>query len=556
MGRLRLVTVAIVLSFLAIWIRLFYWQVVSHEKLKALADSQHFYSLELPPARGDIVSSDDTPLVTNQTAYLVFAEKRSITDEEGLVKAVSPLLGEQEASISALLKEHEVWVPLKHQVEEDKVKKLRELKLAGLGFEREDKRYYPEASMAAHLLGFVGKDSNGQAQGYFGIEGYYNKELKGHSGFLRQERDAVGNPIVIGEIERIEPKNGRTLLLHINKTIQFIAEEKLKEGMKRFGAKAGTVVILEPATGGIIASASYPSYHPGIFSEFPSEYYQNPVVASSYEPGSTFKPLVMATAINTGSIKPTDTFDESGQVRVGQYSIKTWNDEYHGNISMTQILEYSSNVGMVHISNKLGPENILSFLKEIGVGEKTGVDVEEEDVAALRSDSEWHDIDYATASFGQGIALSPLQMVRSIATIANGGWLMEPHLVKQIIDNDRTTIEIGPKKVRQIFSSTTAKLVAEMMVSSVEHGEAKWKIPKGFRIAGKTGTAQIPVEGHYDTEKTIASFVGFGPVEDPRFVMLVTLREPETSPWGSETAAPLFFEIATQLLHYYGVTPK
>lgn len=521
-----------------------------------MADNQHFYQLELPPIRGEILSSDGTPFVANQTAYLVFAEKKKIEDEDDFVDKIAPILGEEEASVSASLDSSPVWVPIKHQVEEQVAQKLRDLQLTGLGLAREDKRFYPEASMAAHLLGFVGKNNEGQPQGYFGLEGFYDKELRGQSGYLRQERDAVGNPIIIGQAERFEPKNGRSLVLHVDKTTQFLVEEKLKKGLARYGAKAGVVIVMDPKTGGILASASYPSYDPGLFSEFPSEYYRNPVVADSYEPGSTFKPLIMAEALDLGKVQPTEKFDEQGPAYVDEYAIKTWDNKYHGMISMTQILEYSSNVGMVHIANKLGNKPELAFLKDIGIGQKTEVDLQDEASPMLRDDNEWHDIDYATASFGQGIAVTPLQMVRAIGALANDGWLMKPQLVKEIVGEEGEKIQITPQKIRQVVSSPTSKIISEMMVSSVTHGEAKWKVPKGFRIAGKTGTAQIPVEGHYDAEKTIASFVGFGPVEDPKFVMLVTLREPTTSPWGSETAAPLFFEIATELLRYYGITPQ
>ncbi|MCR4263817.1 MAG: penicillin-binding protein 2 [Candidatus Roizmanbacteria bacterium] len=556
MGRLRIVTVLIAGAFTLIWFRLFYWQVLSHDSLSKLADNQHFYRWEIPPARGEIRSSDGTPLVANQTAYLVFAEKKYVTSIEEYTKKLSPILQEEEASVSALLTEHDVWVPIKHQVEEQTVDKIRELELAGLGFEREDRRFYPESSMAAHLLGFVGKDALGRPKGYFGLEGFYDKELAGQPGFLLQERDAYGNPIVIGKIDRIEPKNGRSLVLYLDKTIQFIAETKLKKALEKYGAKAGNVVILDPKTGGILASASYPNYDPLIFAEFPDEYYRNPVVADSYEPGSTFKPLVMAKAFELKKIKPTDTYDESGPVTVSGYQIKTWNSEYHGEISMSEILQYSSNVGMVHISGKLGKDDLLTFLSDFGLGSKTGIDLQEEAETYMRPVEEWRDIDLATASFGQGIAITPIQMVRAIAAIANNGVLMEPRLVKEIVSDDGKKIEIPPKEVRRLYSAPTAKVIAELMVDAVEHGEAKWTVTKGFRIAGKTGTAQIPVEGHYDSEKTIASFVGFGPVEEPRFVMLVTLREPTTSPWGSETAAPLFFDIANELFPYFGMYPQ
>src|SRR3989344_4644805 len=365
MVRLRIVTVLIAGAFTLIWLRLFYWQVLSHELLSNLADNQHFFRLEIPPARGEIRSRDGTPLVANQTAYLVFAEKKYVDDIEEYSEKLAPILEEEEASISGLLNEHDVWVPIKHQVDEQTVDKIKELELAGLGFEREDKRFYPETSMAAHLLGFVGKDALGKPKGYFGLEGFYDKELAGQPGFLLQERDAYGNPIVIGKIDRIEPKHGRSLVLYLDKTVQFIAETKLKKALEKYGAKAGNVVILDPKTGGILASASYPNYDPLLFSEFPDEYYRNPIVADTYEPGSTFKPLVMAKAFELKKLKPTDTYDESGPVTVSGYQIKTWNSEYHGKISMSEILQYSSNVGMVYISSMLGKDGMLSLLSDL-----------------------------------------------------------------------------------------------------------------------------------------------------------------------------------------------
>ena len=556
MYRLRFIFVMVLLAFTVIWVRLFYWQVLSHASLQELADAQHFYRLEIPAARGDILAADGTPLASNQTAYLVFAEKINIPEPEQIIPTLAKVLNEEEASISSRFAENDRWVPLKHHVEEEVAQELRNLELAGIGFEREDKRYYPEASMAAHLLGFVGKNEQGENQGYFGLEGMYDKDLQGKNGFLRQERDAAGNPIIIGKTERIEPKNGRALVLHLDKTVQFIAEEELKKGMERFGAKAGTVVIMDPRTGGITASASYPSYDPSIYWKFPEEFRRNPVVADTFEPGSTFKPLIMAAAIDERIVTPEDTIDESGPIKINEYSIRSWNNEYHGTLTMTGVLEYSSNVGMVQVAQKMGSSRIISFLKNAGFGKKTGIDLQEETEVFLRADDEWRDIDVATVSFGQGIALTPIQMVRAIGAIANGGKLVKPQIVKKIVAEDGEVIEMKPAVEGQLYKPATAWTITNMMVAAVNQGVLKRLVPEGYRIAGKTGTAQVPVEGHYDADKTIASFVGFAPADDPKFVMLVTLREPETSPWGSTTAAPIFFSIAEELLTYYGISPQ
>lgn len=264
------------------------------------------------------------------------------------------------------------------------------------------------------------------------------------------------------------------------------------------------------------------------------------MVAGSYEPGSTFKSLVMAAAIHDKLITPQTMMDESGPVESGPYFIRTWNNEYHGSISMTQVLEYSSNVGMVFVAKKLGHDRLLSAIKRFGFGKPTNIDLEDESSPTLRDDNAWAEVDELTASFGQGIAVTPIQMVTAVAALANGGKLMQPHVVKEIREGSGRVIPVKPKVVRQVISPEAARITAEMMVEAVDKGEAKWAKPVGYRIAGKTGTAQIPVAGHYDETKTIASFVGFAPVDDPKFVMLVTLREPQSSQWGSETAAPLF----------------
>ncbi len=541
---------------LAVIGKLFFWQVISYSELAAAAEAQHFVSLTLPAVRGDILASDGSILVTNQPAYLVYAEPNKIKDKDQFINLLAPILEIPEASLSSQIKNDKLlWALLKKRVDEETVDKIKNLQITGIGFEKEGKRYYPEASMSAHLLGFVGLDSNGLDKGYFGLEGFYDKELKGRDGFLRQEKDPYGAPIIIGNGERIEPENGRSLKLFIDKTVQMIVEEKLKKGIERFGAKGGQVVVMEPESGAILAMAAFPAYDPVNFAKFNPAFYKNPVIANTYEPGSTFKALIMAAALNEEVVKPQTKVEENGPVNIGGFSIKTWNNQYHGEITMTQVLQYSSNVGMVAVANKLGKEKMLEYIKKFGFGSLTGIDLQEEITPSLRPDDQWKEIDLATVSFGQGIAVTPIQMIRAFAALANGGKLIEPRMVAEIIDNNGKVIKTKPKIVRRVIKETTAKMVTEMLVASVEGGEAHYKLPKGFRIAGKTGTAQIPVKGHYDEEKTIASFVGYAPADQPKFVMLVTLVEPTSSPWGSETAAPLFMEITSELLNYYKIFP-
>ncbi len=555
MVRLRVVLLVFYLWLFFIVFKLFYWQILSHEDLSLAADKQHLMQVILPAGRGEITTSDGSLLVGNQMKYQVHADPKKILGNPLNIKNLAQLLGMDESSVSAKLNPDLVWVSLKRRIDKETVDAIKSLKLDGLGFEDEEVRFYLEGSMSAHLLGFVGYSYDGTSQGYFGLEGYYDRMLKGKAGFLRQAKDAMGNPILAGNQKRVSTQDGRTLKLHLDKTIQFVVEKKLEEGVQKYGAKGGSIVVMRPKDGGILAMASLPSYDPGSYADFSSDYYKNPVVAETYEPGSTFKPVVMAAALNEGLVGPDTVFDEPGPVEVGGYTIRTWNDKYSGTITATQILEKSSNVGMVQVGRKLGKEKLLSYIKKFGFGQETGVDLQEETNPLLRPDDGWKEIDLATTTFGQGIAVTPMQMVGAMAAIANGGRLMEPQVVDAIIDKNGKKIDIEPKVVNEVISPATARILTNMLVSSVDKSEAKFAKLKGYRIAGKTGTAQIPVAGHYDTQKTIASFIGFAPADEPKFVMLVTLQEPTSSPWGSETAAPLFFSIAKDLLAYYNIPP-
>lgn len=548
---------AIVVLYSFVIARLFYWQVIAGSDLRAEASSQYYLELPLPSQRGTIVARDGKSLVMNEPAFLVFAQPRDITNINTFVDRVSAVLELDPSKLYTRLSEPDrAWVPLGHKINNEKTTSLKSLNIEGLGFEKEPKRYYPEASTAAHLLGFVGSDEFGRDKGYFGLEGFYDRELGGKDGKFQLEKDVHGAPILISEPIRIEPENGRTLELWLDRTVQRIVQERLKVGIATYGAKEGSVIVMDPKTGGIVAMASYPNYDPANYTQFDKNLYKNPIVADSYEPGSTFKAFIMSAALNEKKVTPTTTTNESGPVRIGEYTIRTWNSQYHGSISMSQVLQYSSNVGMVYVGRQVGKELMLRYLDAFGFGAPTNIDLQDEFSPDIRESNEWSEIDLATASFGQGIAVTPLQMIRAIAALANGGALMEPHVVAAFIDVRGNRIEVKPKKVRDVITKPTANVITEMLINAVDNGEAKWAKPAGYRIAGKTGTAQIPVAGHYDDEKTIASFVGYAPADDPKFVMLVTLREPTSSPWGSETAAPLFFTIARDLFSYWGIPPQ
>lgn len=555
---IRLVFVLLVFAVFNLIVvgRLFYWQVIRAQELKEIGQNQSADSIPVNAKRGDILSSDLFPLGTNTISYLLYSNPKLIKDKDEYAKKIADILNTDAATISAALSKDLFWVKIAQKVEPSKKNQIEALKLPGFGSTQESFRYYPEASMAAHLVGFVAKDNNGKNKGYFGLEGYYNEQLKGRDGKLYVIRDALGNEI-LNEIREEKKIDGRSLILNIDRTIQFAADKHLESGVKKYGAEGGSVIVMETKTGKVLAMSSFPRFDPQKYYDYDGSTYVNPVISSVYEPGSTFKVLVMSAAINAGAVKPdTKCTICAGPVQIGDYSVKTWNDKYFPDSTMTNVIQHSDNTGMVFVGKKLGLSKLISSLKAFGIGENTGVDLQGETSSEIRDEKQWYPIDLATASFGQGITLTPMQLVNGVNAIANGGKLMKPKVVSKIELEDGRTIEIKPEVKRQVISEATSKVMTEMMVNAVENGEAKWVKIKDYRIAGKTGTAQIPIAGHYDPHQTIASFVGFFPAKDPQITMLVLVNKPKTSIYGAETAAPIFFQIARDLITYFNIAPS
>jgi cell division protein FtsI/penicillin-binding protein 2 len=434
-------------------------------------------------------------------------------------------------------------------------KEIERLSLNGLGFEMGDKRFYPEASLAAQLLGFVGYDENGQKKGYFGLEGYYDQELKGKPGKRFFEQDALGRPIPLSEEIEERAISGRDLYLNIDRTLQFLSEKHLAEGIKKTGASSGWVAILDPGSGAVLTMAAYPSFNPGEYYLTETDNFRNPLVSLVFEPGSIFKVITMASAIDTGAVSLGEICPKcAGPRTIGEYTIKTWNEKYYPNSSMTEIIVHSDNVGMVYVMEKLGRDRFLDYLGRFGFGQRTGIDLQGEMESPVKEKGQWREIDLATASFGQGIAATPIQILSAIAVIANGGELYQPQVVGKISDITRQ-INIEPVKKRRVISRETSEAVTAMMIEMVEQNNTQKLKPPGYRIAGKSGTAQIPVKGSYTTDRTITSFIGFAPVDSPRFVMLVTLKEPKNSMWAEATAAPIWFKIAEEIFRLWKIKP-
>lgn len=538
------------------------------------AKSQYGSTLEITAPRGSILARDGTYLAARGEAYLIYAEIPKLKNSpKEIANLLAPfftsdqdnsedtdskviLLAEVERIQSLLEKKGIVWVALKQKVSPEVKKDIEAVGLAGIGFEIKEDRFYPEASSAAHLLGFVGKNEEGGDRGYFGLEGYYDLTLKGKPGFVKNEKDLLGNVISIGESSETSAIDGIDLITNIDKTVQLILEKRLKEGIEKYGAKAGTAIILNPKDGAVLGISSYPSYDPAEYFKYGDEFFRNPAVSSSFEPGSVFKILVMAAGLDSGVVTPETKCEIcAGPLKVDKYFIETWDGEYYPDSTMTDVIKHSDNVGMAFVGQKLGADTLYDYLEKFGIGKETGIDLQGEASPRIREKGTWNIVDLATASFGQGIALTPIQMIRAASVIANDGVLATPQIVDKLRLGDWEE-DIKPETGERVISVQTANEITAMMAEAAKNGEAKWTHLRGFKVAGKTGTAQIPIAGHYDDEKTMASFVGFAPYDEPEFIMLITLTEPQSSPWASETAAPLWYSVARDLFPYFGIQPE
>lgn len=555
--RFNLIFVFFLLAFFALIFRLFSWQVIYGKKLASQAKSQYQLGKVVSAPRGNIYASDGSLLVGRRDAWLLYLAPPELTKPAGEVaKVLAPLLDDDPDRIKSLLaKKGLAWIPVKHKLTSEVKRNIEALGLDGVGFEKEESRVYPEASAAAHLLGFVGKNEEGDDLGYFGLEGYYNLPLSGKSGFLSQEKDARGLPILLGNFSEISAIGGVNLITNIDKTVQLLLERKLKEGIEKYGAKSGTVIVANPQNGAILGMSSFPSYDPLKYFEYGDEYFKNPAISDTFEPGSIFKVLVMAAALDAAVVEPETKCEIcAGPLKIDKYLIETWNKKYNPEQNMIEVIVHSDNVGMAFVGQKLGADRLYDYLDRFGIGKLTGIDLQGEVAVPLRKKGTWSEVDLATASFGQGVAVTPVQMIRAVAAIANQGELPNLQVVKKI--SGEGWEETIKSKSEKVISPKAAEAVKAMMVEAAKRGESKWTNLKGFKVAGKTGTAQIPIAGHYDAEKTIGSFIGFAPADDPKFIMLVTLREPTSSPWASETAAPLWYSIAQDLFLHFNIQPE
>jgi cell division protein FtsI (penicillin-binding protein 3) len=576
-------------AFFVVFIKLFFLQVISAQYYQAAADAQHFYFLEIPARRGEIRFREGFPLVSNKKDYLFyvnlskFAKDKSLTAQklgEILVQDV-PKVGtmgaivdqkEQELFLKnareSLTKKMEeklgltqaVWVNLAHFVKPETKEKIEELNISGLEFLEEPNRDYPEGSMAAHLLGFVGFDLVGNPKGYFGLEGNYNPELAGRFGQVRQQKDALGRPIAIGSETKKEKQDGRDLITTIDRSVQKFTQKALDEGITTWKAVGGTAIVMDPKNGDILALANFPRYDPANFSYYSNSWYKNPAIANLYEPGSIMKPLVVAAAINENKITFQTKCDKcDGPRQVADATIRTFNNQYNPGLTIPEILINSDNTGMVFIGEKLGFSKLYSYFQQYGFGKKSGIDLQEEEEGSLRKIGDYRIVDQATLTFGQGIAVNAMQMMKAWTALANEGMVVTPRLVTKVVFEDKE-IELKNESAKGVLSPQTAKMVTEMLIRVARESPVHFPLDRerslsDYKIAAKSGTAEIAIGGKYQKTGTIASVIGYFPADNPKFLVYVKLNEPEVRPWGSDTAGPVFAAIAKDLLYYYGISP-
>lgn len=545
-----------------IFLRLYFLQIYSFDYYKKLADNQHSILENIFPQRGEIFLQDSGalyPVAVNKDIKMAYAVPREMSDPSAVAKALAEILGLPENELQEKLsKSDDMYEVLKHRLSDDEAAKLNEMGLEGVHLSDESYRYYPAENLASQILGFVGWKGNGLG-GRYGVENYFDEQLAGHPGRLFQDKSNSGFWIPTGDKDIVPAQNGDGLVLTIDHIIQYETEKILKSAITKFSAQRGTIVVMEPDTGRILAMASYPDFNPNNYQGEDMSSFRNLAVADSYECGSIFKTITLASAIDAGKITPDTTYTDTGVVSEAGYNIKNALGKAYGKQTMTQVLDMSLNTGAIFAQQQLGNANFLDYLKRFGFGSLTGIDLPGESGGNLTNLKNYKtDINFFTASFGQGITVTPIQMVAAYNALASGGKLMKPEIVEKIIHPDGTQEEVAPQEVRSVVTQQTANEVAQMLRSVVVNGEGKMADVPGYLVGGKTGTAQVASSDAkgYQEGQNIGSFAGFAPVDKPRFTVLVRIDNPKGVDWAESSAAPTFGELMKFLLSYANIQPS
>lgn len=550
--------------------RLVYLQVGQHGYYKTLALNEHQRKYEIPAARGQIYVKDrgnNVPLALNQTLKLVYADPSIIDDKAATANKLAAVTGEPASGFLDALNKGREYAVLKTKVDQAMAAKISALGLRGVGMVNQDYRTYPEGSLASQVLGFVNNDGNGQ----YGVEGYLNAELKGRPGLLNAKTDTNGVPIVTTDNIIKPPADGTSLVLTIDRNIQSQAETFLEQGVAAVRAESGSVVVLDPSNGAVRAMANFPSFDPNAYGRVRDySVFTNSVIASQFEPGSVFKIFTMAAGLELGKIKPDSTYTDNGCEEVNRYKVCNAENHKRGpNTTMTVVLRDSLNTGVMYVLRLLGgdPAKITPAGKQVyrdfitsrfGFGRKTGIEQAGE-AAGYVTPPTASDVNYANMTFGQGISATMIQVAAATAAVANGGKLYQPYVVAERQKTDGSVAVTQPRVLNpKVISSQAARDLTSMMEVAVEHGSGYRAATPGYRIAGKTGTAQIPNPNGpgYLEGQNIGTFVGFAPAEDPKFVVMVRVNKPKIQGFAETTTVPIFANLTRWLLQYYAVPPS
>ena len=553
--RIYLVAVVFLLGFLTVLARSFQLQVLENDRLKTFARSSYEGITKLPPKRGTIYDRKGHELAISIEVGSVYSHPKRVKNKVKTAGRLSQILKEKKSKILKLLKSKSSFVWIKRKIDPDRAKEIKSLGLEGIGITTEVRRCYPGREIAAHLIGFVGSEN----QGLEGLEKKYDGLLSGPQYSLIHMLDAKRRPFSISR--PIPSGNGKMhdLILTIDKDIQYKAQQALRLAVKKARAKAGHCIVVNPDTGEILAMAVVPEFNPNIFLKYKPYQWRNRTVTDCFEPGSTIKAFLLAVSLEKGVVTPNTRFDcEQGKYRIGTKTIR--DTHKYGIISVSDIIMHSSNIGAIKIGKKLGYGTFYNYLQKFGFNKKTGINLLGERKGFIRPPTKAKQIDQATLFFGQGMTTTSLQLVMAMAAIANGGKLMRPYVVKEVVDESgRVVEETGPEMVGRVISKRTAGRTANILekVVSVE-GTAEKASISGFRAAGKTGTSQKvdPETRRYSRSKYVATFAGFVPVNRPRLVILAVVDEPRGITYGGIVSGPVFSEVGSWCLNYLRVNPQ
>ena len=553
--RLGLARALFALIFIAVAGRAFQLQVLQGDKLKRLGERQHLKEWIVLPKRGAVLDRASEPLALSLETQSVYARPRRIHQPETVARNLAKILNLNFAEVKQKLLSDKPFVWIKRQISPVEADQIQTLNVDGLGMFYEPRRYYPQGQLAGQVIGFVGRDS----EGLEGLELQYNDYIRGETGSSIIERDALGRRVLAQGVEGLQMPPGGDVHLTIDTSIQHLAEKELEATITKNRAKAGIAIVVEPFTGEVLALANYPSFDPNNFSKESAQQRRNRAIADSFEPGSIFKTITAAAALEEGVVGKEDLF----YCEMGKYAFggKIIHDTHpYGWLPFYKILQVSSNIGFTKVAEKLKKDLYFRYIQKFGFGQVTGIDMPGEIPGLLRRPESWSAVDLATHAFGQGISVTAMQMVMAYAAVANGGFLMRPYVVSRVLSPHGDVLaQNQPHVVRRVISEKTSHLLASMLTEvTSEGGTGTMANIEGFDVAGKTGTAQKAdlAHGGYAAKKRVASFVGFVPANDPRLVVLVLVDEPEVNVYGGIVAAPAFRNIARGALRHLAVAPQ